>query len=132
MGVSHQAEGGIFIGRAHGKFIHIGLAYNQRPGGFEAGNDRGVIDRLIIGEQLGAAGGQGAFYLNVIFDGDGNPGQGKGWVIVFGLFLGQLRAQGQKGVQGRGRLLILLDGVINLSKNLLGFFTVFILSLKGL
>ena len=60
-GIAHRPVETGFIGRAHRKLVHIGLAKAGHAGRLELLDDVGVVGRNEVGQYLRAAGGQPAF-----------------------------------------------------------------------
>ena len=72
MGLLHVRS---FRGGTHGKFVHVGLAQENRFILAQVGDDMGVIDRNKVIQDMGRAGGAQAFCADIIFDGPRNAGQ---------------------------------------------------------
>ena len=66
-GIARREVGAVLSRRAHGEFVHIQLAQHHRARLAQPSDSRGVKDRLVAFENLGAAGGLDAFGGQHIF-----------------------------------------------------------------
>jgi len=64
------AKGGVFRGRAHGKFVKVGFTQDYRTGGFELLDHRRIVGGLEVLEHLGRTGGAAKSGAHVVFKGD--------------------------------------------------------------
>jgi len=63
-GIARDPKGGIFRRTAHRKFVHVQPAKNNRPGGLQLFDDRGVVGRDKFSEDFRAT------VQRLVFDGE--------------------------------------------------------------
>ena len=90
--VAGDLEPGILRGRPHRELVHVELADDHGTFLLEPADDRGVVGRDEIAEDLRAAGGADPPGAEHVLDGEGNPGEGAAF-------------PGGDGLVGRRRLL---------------------------
>ena len=69
------------VRRAHGEFVHIGLAEIHRAGGVEALDHLRIVGCGKVGEDFRAAGGAPAFGAKNVFLGDRDAGERPGLAL---------------------------------------------------
>ena len=74
-GVSGGEEGRVFGGGTHAEFIQIALAQHHGALLAQAGDGGGVVDRDVVGQHLGGAGGAYPLGAEEVFDLHGNAGE---------------------------------------------------------
>ena len=84
--IFRSAEGAVFSGASHGKFIEIGFAEDDRAGGLELLHDSCGVGSLEILQHFGGTGGVAVIGAEVVFDGDGHTGKGAGDFTAVDIF----------------------------------------------
>ncbi|MNN24111.1 hypothetical protein D3C81_1375290 [compost metagenome] len=109
--VLHRAVVAGLVGRAHGEFVHVGLAQGDHAGGGQLGDHGRVIRRLEVVEHLRAAAGAHAVGAEQVLVGDRRAQQGTvlagsaTGVGGTGLAQGQLVGDADEAVELRVELL---------------------------
>ncbi|MNV50030.1 hypothetical protein D3C71_1420160 [compost metagenome] len=93
--VLHRAVVAGLVGRAHGEFVHVGLAQGDHAGGGQLGDHGGVIRRLEVVEHLRAAAGAYAVGAEQVLVGDRGTQQRAGFASGATGVGGTRLAQGQ-------------------------------------
>ncbi len=101
---------GTVCGPTPGKFMHVGMADDDRAGRFEPSRHGSVTGGDVVAADLTGGGGAEAFQIDVVFERDGNSMQGP-----------QRKAGGLQRREPLGRLArsLLVDGDIGVVGRLL-------------
>ena len=67
-GVEGRAKRAGLAAAAHGELVHVGLAENDRPGRDQALDSRGGVRTEVALQHPAAAGGEGTFEVQVVFN----------------------------------------------------------------